>query len=452
MKNWNPSCTRLLAAGTAILLTACASTTRPGLDGSERSQLLLVPAAKVLKDSSSFYAERNREAARAKILITSGKEYDRLARIMNRIVPHTDTLRDGTSEWNWELVLIDSPEINANVLPGGKITFYTGIIRKLSLTDDEIAAVMGHEIAHALREHAREKISQNQVATLAGAVVVKSLGGGGELVGMAQKLGLELPFSRAMESEADAYGLELAARAGYHPQGAITLWQKMSAQRTGAASPEMLSTHPSDETRQERLAALQTQALPLYEAARSKIPEPPASAPPANDSPARVSAVDDAKAPVKNLVGKTFPFGQLPYKDFGFDAFDEKVDKYSFAEMPEGKLVVFPTHAQKTRYVVLAAHTKDDRLVVTDVRQVAASAAKLEFVTSSDGEADGGTACSLNQKPVKQVFGYAKRVKKNTYAGQPAPDGESMWIIEPGGTKVAPLTRGEKLECKDWSF
>lgn len=447
MKNWNTIFPHLLVAGTAALLTACASTTRPGLDGSDRSQLLLIPETKILKDASSFYTQRNQEAARAKTLVTSGNEYDRLARVMNRIVPHADTLRPGTAQWNWELVLIDSPEINANVLPGGKITFYTGIIRKLSLTDDEIAAVMGHEIAHALREHAREKISQNQVATLAGTVIVKTLGGGGELVGMAQKLGLELPFSRAMESEADAYGLELAARAGYHPQGAITLWQKMSAQRSGAATPELLSTHPADETRQERLAALQTQALPLYEAARSKI-----ATARANDTPTHSSPPGDASAQVTNLVGRTFPFGQLPYEEFGFDAFDEKVDKYSFSQMTEGKLVVFPTHAKKTRYVVLATHTKDDRLIVTDVRRVAASVAKLEFVASSDDGGDGGTACSLNKKPVKQVFGYAKRVKKNTYAGQPAQDGESLWIVEPGGTKVAALTRGEKLECKDWYF
>ncbi len=259
-----------LAAG---ILGACASTTREDLSGSSRYQFMLVSEAKIIQDSNDYYTQRNREAAKAKTLITSGPEYERLLRIMKRIVPQTDILRPGTSAWNWELVLIDSPEINANVLPGGKITFYTGIIRKLNLTDDEIAAIMGHEIAHALREHSREKISQQQ-ATQIVAGLVTGVVGGGELVALAQKVGLELPFSRTMESEADVYGLELAARAGYSPQGAIRLWQKMAAQRDGSSPPELLSTHPADETRQTQLAALQDKAMPLYKEALK--PQPPA--------------------------------------------------------------------------------------------------------------------------------------------------------------------------------
>lgn len=258
-------CTLALCAG---LLAGCATTTKEDISGASRKQFLLAPEAKMLTESEAYYSARNREAAQARKLVISGSEYRRLAAVMNRIVPHTDALRPGASAWNWELALIDSPEINANVLPGGKITFYTGIVRALKLTDDEIAAIMGHEIAHALREHAREKLSQRQATALAAGLASRAIGGGGELLGMAQKLGLELPFSRVMESEADVYGLELAARAGYHPGAAISLWQKMSAQRNGQEVPELLSTHPSDETRLNRLAALQANAMPLYEAAR----------------------------------------------------------------------------------------------------------------------------------------------------------------------------------------
>lgn len=395
MKNWNTSCFRLLAAGTAILLTACASTTRPGLDGSDRTQILLISEAKVLKDSSSFYTQRNQEAARSKTLITSGKEYDRLARIMNRIVPHADTLRPGTSAWNWELVLIDSPEINANVLPGGKITFYTGIIRQLSLTDDEIAAVMGHEIAHALREHAREKISQNQVATLASTVIVKTLGGGGELVGMAQKLGLELPFSRAMESEADAYGLELAARAGYHPQGAITLWQKMSAQRGGAASPEMLSTHPSDETRLEKLGALQAQAMPLYEAALAKS---------AKSEPVRVAAI--GTVPAAPLIEDTSKI---------LDAYAES-RTVDFGEGTERRIIhVARKKGQPWQLIVFAQRTSTKFQMTANQPLTDQPAKGLEYTgTLSESEEQPAHSCTINGKP-GVAFGFMKTNGRGTY-------------------------------------
>jgi len=164
---------------------------------------------------------------------------------------------------------IDSPELNANCGPGGKIIFYTGLIEKLKLTDDEIAAVMGHEIAHALREHGREAMSKAygvQMATQLGSAM--GVGTGGlQLANMGVEYLMTLPNSRGNENEADLIGLELAARAGYNPNAAITLWEKM-ASAGGSAPPEFMSTHPSSATRTAALRANIPKVMPLYEQAR----------------------------------------------------------------------------------------------------------------------------------------------------------------------------------------
>jgi predicted Zn-dependent protease len=189
------------------------------------------------------------------------------------MLPHVVALRPDAEQWRWELKLIDRDVINAHVLPGGKITFYTGIIRKLSLTDDEIAAVMGHEIAHALREHTREKLSASLLADTAIAVTSSKLGTGGtQLALVGKQIGLELPFSRAMESEADAYGLELTARAGFDPQGAVRVWEKMMESSSGRGPVTFLSTHPSTQQRRDALEALLPSVQPLYEAALLRLP------------------------------------------------------------------------------------------------------------------------------------------------------------------------------------
>ena len=169
-------------------------------------------------------------------------------------------------------MLIDDDTVNAHVMAGGKITFYTGLIRKLKLTDDEIAAVMGHEMAHALREHTREKMSQSAAGDLAIAVGGALLGAGEgavQLASLGKQLALDLPFSRGMESEADLYGLELAARAGYDPRAALTLWQKM-AQAGGGRGPAFLSTHPAPGDRMQALEVAMPKVMPLYEAAKGR--------------------------------------------------------------------------------------------------------------------------------------------------------------------------------------
>ena len=205
-------------------------------------------------------------------MITSGPQYERLKTIANRLIPQTAVFRDDTHSWNWGLQLIDSPMVNATCAPGGRITFYTGIINKLNLTDDEIAAIMGHEIAHAVREHGREQVSQalaqnvitNVALATAGAGSVQSIDAANQIM----QYVLVLPNSRQNEKEADAIGLEIAARGGYDPRAAITLWEKMSKESKGKNPPEFLSTHPSNENRIKELSALMPRVMPLYEAAK----------------------------------------------------------------------------------------------------------------------------------------------------------------------------------------
>ena len=256
----------------ASLLTGCASTTQGGAIGANRSQLLLVSEAEMAQSAQQYYAQQNAQARAKGQLITSGAEYERVHTIMRRIVPQVAHFRADALNWKWQLVLINQPEINAHVMPGGKVTFYTGIIRQLKLSNDEVAAIMGHEMAHALREHSREKASVQQASGLAISLGAKMLGvnqGQMDLIGMGKKLALDLPFSRSMESEADALGLELAARAGYDPRAALTLWDKMAA-ASGDGGLTWLSTHPAPASRKADMAALMPKVMPLYEATRGK--------------------------------------------------------------------------------------------------------------------------------------------------------------------------------------
>ena len=256
------------------LLSACASTTRPGAVGINRSQFMMASSEDVNRLSATSYNEQNQKAKEKNILLTSGPTYDRLKFIANRLIPQTEAFRDDTRQWDWRLTLIDAPVLNATCAPGGKITFYTGIIEQLNLNDDEIAAIMGHEIAHALREHGRERVSQAAAQNVLVNIAMAVAGPYGSAVNAANQVAqyaIVLPNSRENESEADAIGLELAARAGYNPMGAISVWQKMLKATKDRSSPEFLSTHPSGETRIEQLTALMPAVEPLYKAA----PKPP---------------------------------------------------------------------------------------------------------------------------------------------------------------------------------
>ena len=196
----------------------------------------------------------------------------RVRTISQRLIAQTGVFRPDASSWKWEVHVLTSDEVNAWCMPGGKIAVYTGLINKIKPTDDELAAVLGHEISHALREHARERVSQ-QMATSLGLQVLSIATGSSAASDLGGKLSdvmFTLPNSRTHETEADRMGVELAARAGFDPRAAVTLWQKMGAADNGNAPPEILSTHPSAASRITDLQAAAQQVLPLYEQSRGR--------------------------------------------------------------------------------------------------------------------------------------------------------------------------------------
>jgi predicted Zn-dependent protease len=249
------------------VLFGCATSTKPGAVGVTRPQLMLVSASTVEKMASVSYVQQFNSAKTSGKLIQSGPQYDRVLAIAKNLRGQVTVFRDDVKDWKWGLTLIDSPTINANCAPGGKITFYTGLIDKLQLTDDEIAMVMGHEIAHALREHGRERVSQavaqNAITQVALATTQNKVGEIA-LANQFAKYLFVLPNSRQNETEADKIGLELAARAGYDPHAAITVWQKMTAVESSNVQPEFLSTHPSNSNRINELGSMMPAVLPFY--------------------------------------------------------------------------------------------------------------------------------------------------------------------------------------------
>ncbi len=263
--------TTLTVALTATGLTACSSTTSTGAVGVNRNQLLMVSDQQVLQLSNQSYQQTIQQARAKGLLDTNAAQLSRLNSIAKRLITQVGAYRPDAQRWPWEVHTIKSNSLNASVLPGGKVMFYTGIIDRLNLTDDEIAAIMGHEMSHALREHARERLSR-QVATQTGIGIAASvLGlsqGQTQLAGMAGDLGLSLPNSRTQETEADLMGLELMARAGYNPNAAITLWKKMQNAEGRGEPPQFLSTHPVSSTRIANLQAMMPKVMPLYQQSR----------------------------------------------------------------------------------------------------------------------------------------------------------------------------------------
>ena len=226
----------------------------------------LVPAGQVEQAAGQQYEQLKREAAQKRALAPdSHPDLQRLRGIAKRILPFTGQWNERAAQWKWEVILLGSKQINAFCMPGGKIAFYTGILDTLKLSDDEVAMVMGHEIAHALREHARERMGK-QAATNVGANVLSQVLGlgrtGNAVLGASASL-MTLKFSRDDETEADTVGLELAARAGYDPRAGITLWQKMQGANKGAP-PQWLSTHPAGDTRIKEIERNLPRVMPLY--------------------------------------------------------------------------------------------------------------------------------------------------------------------------------------------
>jgi predicted Zn-dependent protease len=265
-----------LAALAVVIAVGCSTTTEQGTVGVNRSQLLLVSSADMDKAAASQYQQLIQGEKPKGNVNQDPKQVERVRGIANRLIPQTAVFRKDALEWHWEVNVLTSSEVNAWCMPGGKIAVYTGLIEKLQITDDELAAVMGHEISHALREHGRERASEqlaaNAGATLLGEAANIFLGTGQtgtDLAGTVTQVTFLLPYSRVHETEADRMGVELAARAGYDPRAAITLWQKMG-KLGGSKPPELLSTHPSDETRMKDLADYSQRVMPLYEQARAK--------------------------------------------------------------------------------------------------------------------------------------------------------------------------------------
>lgn len=239
----------------AMMLTACASSTQSGLTGVNRSQLQLVSAEDLHANSKVRYSGLIKNAKIQGAIDNNSRTAKRVNTIFNRLVPHTKTFRTDTDQFEWEINVIKSNELNAFAMPGGKMVVYSGIVERLTLSDDEIAAIVGHEMAHVLREHSREKVSQELIKSSGISIVSAVLGlgsGGDSLLQQAGDVAFSLPFSRTMESEADTIGLELMALAGYDPNAAVTLWQKM-AKAAGNSNSSLLSTHPSGPERIENL-------------------------------------------------------------------------------------------------------------------------------------------------------------------------------------------------------
>lgn len=244
-----------------------------GIDLPPRSKVAdLVSAEQLERQAALQYDQMRERAASQRALAPEGHpKLVRLQNIAKRLLPHAARYNDRASQWRWEVSLIGSQALNAFAMPGGKIAFYTGIIERLQLSDDEIAFIMGHEIAHALREHGRERQSKAMIAQglTIGASILSQVMGYGDIGGQVAR-GVSnvtmLKFSRDDESEADLLGMDLSARAGFDPRAGISLWEKMSSASNGQGTPpQWLSTHPSHESRIADIRKALPKVMPIYE-------------------------------------------------------------------------------------------------------------------------------------------------------------------------------------------
>ncbi|HBG64882.1 MAG TPA: peptidase M48, partial [Treponema sp.] len=273
------TCVLLLSAALAAPVSAKgffsklfgkSSTTAAGSVGADREQLMLVSAEDMDKAATEQYAQIIKEAGAAGTLNTDKAVYDRVQAVAKKLIAQTGAFREDALKWDWQVNVIKEDTVNAWCMPGGKIVVYTGIIDALQLTDGELAAVMGHEISHALKEHCREQASKQYIQQTGISVVTQVAGlseTGQAVLALGVQYGITLPFSRECETEADNMGTELMARAGYDPHDAISVWEKMN--KLGSSPlPEILSTHPSNESRIKNLTGIAEKVDPLYKEAK----------------------------------------------------------------------------------------------------------------------------------------------------------------------------------------
>lgn len=253
----------LLLSFLVVVLAACA--TSP----TGRRQLMLVSPDKAISASRTAYVQQMRDFDEKGLISQDKALVERVNRITGRLVAQAIQLYPRTQDWEWSVEVIDEPDtVNAWAMAGGRMAIYTGLIQQTEASDDEIAQVMGHEIGHALANHTAEKMSVAMASQLGILAVGISTRDGRATAGAAAAavVAISLPHSRTAETESDRIGIELAARAGYHPDAAASLWRKMAAVG-GDGPPQFLSTHPAPGNRQERLAQLAPEMMPFYEAA-----------------------------------------------------------------------------------------------------------------------------------------------------------------------------------------
>jgi len=259
-------CSTLLIAGCQTV-----QTTAPGAVGVERKQQMLVSEQDIEKGADQAYDQELQKARKEGKLNENPALTARVRAIAQRLIPATRAFRPDAPGWQWEINTLNTKEMNAYAMPGGKIMVYSGLVDRLKLTDAELAAVIGHEISHALREHTRERVSRAyaQQLALTGLAVATGAGQGTlDLANTIASVTFELPHSREQESEADIMGLELMARAGYDPNAAVNVWKKMIAAEK-SSPPEFLSTHPAPGNRIAELQAAVPKVMPLYQSSMS---------------------------------------------------------------------------------------------------------------------------------------------------------------------------------------
>jgi predicted Zn-dependent protease len=262
----------IAALTAAIGISGCETveTTKGGVVGVDRKQHMAVSSEQVNASADQAYHQVLAQAQKQGALDRDAATMQRVKTVASRLIPATAAFRADAPGWKWEAHVLSSKEVNAWAMPGGKIAVYTGLIEQLKPTDDELAAVLGHEIAHALREHSRERASQALTQQMAVGVIGAVAGvpqGAMDLAPLILDVTFNLPHSRGQEQEADRIGVELAARAGYDPHAAITLWEKMG-KLAGSQPPQFLSTHPSNETRLSDLRSYAERVMPLYQTAK----------------------------------------------------------------------------------------------------------------------------------------------------------------------------------------